>query len=322
MRGTAVVATAAVLLLAGCAAAPPVVSVTPSLEAEAALIDSQAAAVIDSTFAELSAADAAKDSDLFASRVAGNAALVRAAEYTVASNVADAPMSDLPSQMQGIYVSRSESWPRMLAAVSDPPEDDLTPVVYLWVQESVESPYRLVAWAHMIPGAVLPAMPGEINGAEPLQLGEDGVDPSPRKALEDYVEYLRGGADSELAANFAEDSYASQLFSARGALSEAASTAGGAYVDTIQTNLAATFALATSDGGALIFAPVDIASSFSVSDAKLKLSERDAPLVEGTPTDKVTYTYKDFVVLSVPPPGQDQLPAVVAAEHHLVSIKP
>jgi hypothetical protein len=322
MRRTLAVATATTLLLAGCAAAPPQATITPSLEAQASLIDTQAAAVIDSTFAELSIADAAKDTELFGTRVGGNAALVRGAEYTVAKKVADAPVADLPSEMQGVYVSRSEVWPRMLAAVSEPPADDLTPVVYLWVQESVDEPYRLVAWAHMVPGAVLPAMPGEVNGAEQLLLGEDGVDPSPRKALEDYVAYLRKGADSDIAASFADDSYAEQLFSARAVLTKAAKGTGGAYVDTIQPDLASTFALATSDGGALIFAPVDIASSFSVKDATLKLSAREAPLLQGTAKTKVTYNYRDFVVLSVPPPGQDQLPGVVAAEHHLVSIKP
>ena len=171
MRRTVIAATAAAMLLAGCASAPPVTGATPSLEAEASLIDTQAASVIDATFAELDAADAAKDADLFESRVAGDAALVREAEYTVAKKVDDASRATLPSTMQGVYVSRSDTWPRMMAAVSEPPADDLTPVVYLWVQESVQEPYQLVAWAHMIPGAVLPAMPGQVNGAEPLSLG-------------------------------------------------------------------------------------------------------------------------------------------------------
>lgn len=322
MRRTVIAATAAAVLLAGCASAPPVTGATPSLEAEASLTDTQAASVIDATFAELDAADAAMDADLLHSRVAGNAARVRGAEYTVAKKVEDADPSTLPSMMQGVYVSRSETWPRMMAAVSDPPSDDLTPVVYLWVQKSVQDPYQLVAWAHMIPGAVLPAMPGQVNGAEPLSLGEDGVDPSPRTALEDYVSYLRKGADSDLADSFADDSYSEQLFGARTALTKAAKGAGGEYVDTIQTDLGATYALATSDGGALVFAPITIASSFSVKDATLKLSSHDAPLLTGKAKSKVTYNYRDFVVLSVPPPGQDQLPGVVAAEHHLVSIKP
>ena len=315
-------AVVATVLLAGCAAAPPLVSDTPSPAAEAALIDTQAQAVIDDTFAQLALADAAGDPELFATRVVDDAALVRAAEYKVKAAVAEANISTLPSQMQGIYVSRSDTWPRVLAAVSEQPEDNLTPIVYLWVQESIEEPYVLVDWAHMVPGAVLPAMPGAVSGAESLLLGEDGVDPSPRTALEDYVEYLRQGADSELAASFVPDTYAEQLFGARAALVEAASKAAGAYVDTIQPELDNTFALSTSDGGALIFAPVQISSSFSVSDATLTLSARDVPLLEGSASSRVTYHYRDFVVLSVPPPGLDQLPTVVAAEHHLVTIKP
>lgn len=322
MKRTVIAATAIVLVLAGCASEPPVTSTTPSLAAEAALIDSQAATVIEETFAELNAADADKTKDALGERIAGDAALVRAAEYAVVTKVEDATLSELPSEMQGVYVSRSDNWPRMFAAVSEPPADELTPVVYLWVQEAVDEPYRLVAWAHMVPGAVLPAMPGQVNGAEPLSLGDDGVDPSPRTALEQYVEYLRQGADSELAASFGADSYAEQLFGARATLSKAAKGAGGAYVDTVQPDLDSTFALATSDGGALIFAPIDIASSFSVKDATLSLSARDAPLLEGSAKDKVTYNYRDFVVLSVPPPGQGELPSVVAAEHHLISIKP
>lgn len=322
MRRTVIAATATAVLLAGCASAPPVTSTTPSLAAEAALIETQAATVIDQTFAELDVADAIMDKEAFDTRIAGDAALVRGAEYAVVKKVEDASLSTLPSDMQGIYVSRSQTWPRILAAVSEPAAEELTPVVYLWVQEAVDTPYRLVAWAHMIPGAVLPAMPGQVDGAEPLALGEDGVDPSPRTALEDYVEYLRQGTDSELAGSFAADSYAEQLFGARTTLSKAAKDAGGAYVDTIQPDFASTFALATSDGGALIFAPIDVASSFSVKDATLSLSARDAPLLEGSAKDKVTYNYRDFVVLSVPPPGQGELPSVVAAEHHLVSIKP
>lgn len=312
---------ASVLALAACAGEPPVVGATPSPAAKAALIDSQAKAVIDDTFTVLSAADRKHDAALLDARFEGDALAVRAAEYAVAVAVADAPPSDLPSGMQGVYVSNAESWPRVLAAVSESPADDLTPVVYLWVQDSIQDPYTVRAWAHMIPGATLPAMAGAVDGATQLSLGEHGVDPSPLTALENYVEYLRQGAGSELAADFAPDSYATQLFAARTALAGAAASAGGAYVDTIQPDLNNTYVLSTSDGGALVFAPVQVTSSFSVSGATLKVSDRDAPLVQGSVVDKATYTYRDFVVLSVPAPGLDQLPAVVAAEHHLVTVK-
>lgn len=318
----AVAAATAVLALSACAAEPPVVSVAPSPPAKAALLESQAQAIIDDTFTVLAAADRKNDAALLDARFEGDAKAVRAAEYAVAAAVAEAPPSNLPSELQGIYVSNSESWPRVLAAVSESPTDELTPVVYLWVQDSIEDPYTLRAWAHMIPGATLPAMAGAVDGASPLPLGEKGVDPSPRAALESYVEFLRQGADSELAAQFAEDSYAQQLFAARAALASAAGAAGGAYVDTIQPDFTGTYVLSTADGGALVFAPVQISSSFSVTGATLKVSDHDAPLVQGAVVDRATYTYRDFVVLSVPSPELDQLPGVVAAEHHLVTVKP
>ncbi len=313
---------AAALSLSACAAEPPLVSATPSPAAKAALIDTQAQAIIDDTFTVLAAANKTQDSVLLAARFQGDAVAVRAAEYAVAKAVADAPASDLPSAVQGIYVSNAETWPRVLAAVSEPPSDDLTPVVYLWVQDSIQVPYTLRAWAHMIPGATLPAMAGTVDGATQLPLGEQGVDPSPRAALENYVEFLRQGAESTLAAGFAPDSYSQQLFTARTALSQAAAAAGGGYVDTVQPDLKNTYVLSTSDGGALIFAPVQISSSFSVSGATLRVSDRDAPLVQGEIVDKATYLYRDLVVLSVPAPGQKQIPAVAAAEHHLVSVTP
>ena len=313
---------AAALVLSACSAEPPTVGATPSPAAKAALIETQAQAVIDDTFTVLRAADGTQDTALLEARFEGDSVAVRAAEYAVAKAVPDSQASDLPSGVQGVYVSNTETWPRVLAAVSEPPADDLTPVVYLWVQDSVREPYTLRAWAHMIPGATLPAMAGTVDGATQLQLGEQGVDPSPRAALENYLEFLRQGPDSALAAGFAPDSYSQQLFTARAALSQAAAAAGGGYVDTIQPDLKNTYVLSTSDGGALVFAPVQISSSFSVSGATLRVSDRDAPLVQGAVVDKATYLYRDLVVLSVPAPGRNQIPAVAAAEHHLVSVKP
>lgn len=312
----------AALSLSACAAEPPSIGEIPSPAANAALIDTQAQTIIDDSFVALAAADRSRDSTLLEARFEGDAVAVRAAEYAVANAVADAPVADLPSDVQGVYVSSAETWPRVLAAVSEPPSDELTPVVYLWIQDSVKVPYTLRAWAHMIPGATLPAMAGTVDGATQLSLGEQGVDPSPRAALENYVEFLRQGVDSALAEDFASDSYSQQLFTARAALSQAAAAAGGAYVDTIQPDLKNTYVLSTSDGGALLFAPLQISSSFAVSGATLRVSDRDAPLVQGSIVDKATYLYRDFVVLSVPAPGQNQKPAAVAAEHHLVSVKP
>lgn len=321
MKRLLVIAAATSIFLAGCAAAPPVAESTPALEAQAAVLEPKAQDIIDETFAALAAADAALDPALLAPRIGDHAAQVRAAEYAV-TKATGAGLEVLPSEMQRIYVSQSETFPRAMAAVSVAPSDTLTPVVYMWVQDSIDAPYQLRGWAHMIPGATLPAMPGTVDGATQLALGDASVPGTPRAVLESYLEYLRQGATSELAAGFTPDSYATQLFAARDTLAAAAAAASGGYVDTIQPHLDGAMVLSSTDGGSLVFVPVLISSSFSVNGATLTVAANDAPLLSGAASTKVTYDYRDLVVISVPASASGALPAVVAADHHLVGLRP
>ena len=310
----------AVVVATGCTPELPAVPPAPEAQERAALVDDQARAIIEDTFAELAAADEALDPEVLDWRVGSYAKTVRAAEYKVAEAVEESAPGELPSSMQAIYVSGTETWPRVLVAVSAQPQDDLTPVVLLWVQDDVDSPYQLRNWAHMVPGATMPAMPGPTNGATQLSIGDGTIEPSPRQVLEDYLELLRQGADSPLAANFAPDTYRERLFTARGVLTDAAKDADGAYVDAIQPKIADTYVLTTADGGALIFAPVSIASTFSVKNAKVSVPAGDKALLEGTLNAKVTHHYADMVVIYVPGPGVDARPTVVAAEHNVVRV--
>jgi outer membrane murein-binding lipoprotein Lpp len=313
---------AASLLLAGCVSAPPAPGPAPQMAREAALLDQQAARVTTDTFAQIHAADAGLDVELLGDRIAGDALTVRTAQYKVASSAADNPPDVLPAEMQARYVSAATSWPRMLASVSVQPGDNLTPVVSLWLQDDIATPYSLRAWAHMIPGASMPSMPTDVTGATQLAITDQSVSPSPQAAIEQYVEFLRAGKDSELAASFAPDTYSERLFAAREVLTAAASGAGGAYSDTIEADLANTYVLSTADGGALVFAPVSVTSAFSVTNAKVSVPAADQALVEGTLNDKVTHHYRDLLVMYIPGPAAGTLPGLVAADHHLIKVTP
>lgn len=313
-------AAAAVLALTACTPEVPVVPASPVMEQQSAVLDSQAERVFAETFAELGAADAASDPDLFGERIGGDAARVRAAQYARAQADDGPAPSELPDEMQAIYVTSAEEWPRVMIGVSEEPDDESTPIVAIWVQSDVYTPYQLRGWAQMLPGATLPAMPGTSTGAAQLSLTDESVEPSPRQALDDYLDLLREGPGSDLSENFADDVYRDRLFAARETLTEAAGDADGDYVDTVQPRMEHTFSLATADGGALVFAPVTIASSFSVEDATVSVPAADRPLVDGDLDDKVTHHYRDLVVLYVPGPATDARPAVVAADHHLVRV--
>lgn len=317
---TVLAASAAAFVLTACTPDVPPVPEAPSPEYNAALLEEQYERVFADTFEELAAADAARDPELFSARIGADAVDVRTAEYLTAA-VDDGPSPTvIPDEIQAAFVSSAEEWPRILVGVTENPGESLTPVVMLWIQDDIRTPYQLRAWAPMIPGATLPQIAGAPHGTSQVSLGDESVQPSPRAALEGYLELLREGASSELEEQYAPDTYRQRLFAARATLSEAADDAGGDYIDTFQPQMARTYALKTADGGTLVFAPIEMASSFSVEDATVSVSEFDEPLLDAELDDKVTHSYKDMVVMYVPGPGVDAKPAVVAAAHQLVRV--
>lgn len=302
-----------------CVPEPPEMPEAPELAVKGALVEDQYQSVIEHTFEVIAQADEALDPDLLEERVSGMALEVRAAHY-VAAKEADADLEPLPSQMQAVYVSGAESFPRVMAAVSEQPASGQTPVVYMWVQPSPQDDYMLHGWARMIPGAAMPAMPSPLTGATQARLTQSTVEPSPRQAWEQYLELLREGSDSDLNDVFADDMYRERIFSARSALKKAADEADGDYLDTIQSRLDDTYVLLTADGGALVLAPLEIESSFSVKNARVSVTDESEALLDGNLKNKVTHHYSDFVVMYISGPGVEQRPRVVAADHFLVKV--
>ena len=238
----------------------------------------------------------------------------------VATNISE-PVKAKPvnhATMQAVYVTDSDTWPRIMVGVTDPADEDTTPVVALWRQLDVESDYQMVGWAHMIPGATLPAMPGVSVGAPMVDL--EDADLQPTEVLHGYFELLREGTDSEFLDDYETDSYREQIFANRRELRSIAKKASGNYTEKYTSDLDATYAIGTSDGGALLFAPVTVDGVFAVKDgATVTLSKLDKSLISGTVKATVRHTYRDMVVISIPADPEVK-PAVVAADHHLVAV--
>lgn len=312
---------AGALVLSGCVAdVPAPVTSAPPLTEAASLLEPQSTAVIEQTMAELAAADRALDIDLLSDRVGGDAKTIREVEYTLAEADDGPDVTAIPSTMQAVYVSGANSWPRTLVAVTEQADEDTTPVVLLWVQESIDDDYQLRGWAHMIPGATLPAMPGTLTGAEQFEITSTTFNPSPEQTITDYVTLLKEGSDSDFNETFGADSYRERLFTARDTLTEAAEDSDGEYTDEIAANLEGAYAMGTASGGVLVFVPLTVSSTFTVEDATVSIPEGDEPLLEGDLDDTVTHEYLDMVVMYIPGPGDEDLPTVVAAEHNLIKV--
>ena len=325
MRRTFAIAAAAAVAVGISACTPPVpeVSAAPSPSEAAAVVDSQVERILPETFDELAAADAAKDASLLTNRVGGDAKTIRQAEYLQEKADAKVVPDVLPTDQQAVYVSAADTWPRVLVSVTEQPAEDLTPVVMLWIQDAVDVDYQLRGWAHMIPGATLPAMPGPATGAAQLSLDDANMSPTPGAVVTNYATLLQQGTDSEFNDDFAPDTYRDQLFAARKVLTAAAKKAKGSYKDEVSLDDSGAYVLQTADGGALVFSPLTIKSTFKVKGAKVSVPAADKALLTGGKlTTQVVHTHRDFIVLYIPGPAVGSNPGVVAAEHNLVKVSP
>lgn len=314
-------ATAGALLLTGCVAdVPAPVTSAPPMGEAASLLEPQSTHVIAETLEELAKADAARDADLLNNRVGGEAKKIRAVEYILAKADKGAQPTVIPSTMQAVYVSGAPTWPRTLVAVTEQADEDSTPVVLLWVQDSIEDDYQLRGWAHMIPGATLPAMPGTLTGAEQFSVTTTAFDPSIEQVVTDYVTLLEEGASSDLEESFAPDTYREQIFNTRKGLSKTAKDSRGKYTESITSDLDDTYAMGTASGGVLVFVPLHVSSTFTVKGGTVLLSKAENPLVDGDIDDTVIHEYLDLIVMYIPGPGDDDLPTVVAGEHTLIKV--
>lgn len=313
--------TVSAVALAGCVAdVPAPVTSAPPMTESAALLEEQSTAVIEQTMEELAAADAVGDADLLTDRVGGDFKTLRAIEYMLAEQDDGPSVTEIPTGLQAVYVSGAQTWPRTLVAVTEQADEDTTPVVLVWVQDSIEDEYQLRNWAHMVPGATLPSMPSTLTGAEQFHVASDGLTPVPDQALADYATLLEDGPSSDLNEAFAEDSYREPLFAARETLTEAAEDADGEYTVSAEFDLDSTYVMGTAQGGALVFAPLEFTSTFTVEDAKVSIPEENEPLLDGELDDTVTLKYLDFIVMYLPGTEEGGLPTVVAAEHTLIEV--
>lgn len=308
-----------IVVLAGCTpAVPEPVTAASPLEA-AAVTQPQIDRIVPATFTELSAADEERDAAPFGPRVAPPARTIRLAEYRQRRAGDTSAITEIPATMQAVYVSAADDWPRIMVGVTAQPEG-ATPVVMLWVQDGVNKDYRWRYWAHMIPGATLPAMPGPSTGADQLGVGATVGGSTPETVVQDYARLLKQGAGSDLDDSFEPDTYRERLFEVREVLTETAEKGDGDYVDAVEPDLESTYVMETADGGALVLAPMSIRSTISVAGgATLELPEAFAPLIDGDVEDSAALEYLDFIVLHIPA-DPELRPAVVAADHHLVRV--
>jgi hypothetical protein len=318
-------AAAAVLaVLAGCGSQPlPQPRPAEKVEAAPVVMHSQVERVRAAVEAALAAGDKALDPEPLKARVAGPALELRQTGYTIRRKLPDqaAPPANGGELLADISPAAG-GWPRFFLTATRP-ADDAVPQLQLLTQASARDPYRLTAWAHLLPGVTLPQTSVE-QAPEALRPADaDGLKAAPADVVAGYADVLTKAKDSGSAKLFAEDPFRAQVLGEQNAEREAVSQ----YFDYGVTHAPrkdAVWAVRTEDGGALVIGVLQATRTFTskAPGAKLPLP-KDLAVLAGKEeaTQKAEVTSLEVVAFAVPPEGSDDPVTVVAGERGPLSAK-
>jgi hypothetical protein len=326
----AAAAAALALTLAGCQKAVPQAQPPPQpAEPPAVLEPSQIQRILEDLSEKVDAGQEEASSDAMAPRVAGAALTMAEAQFR--AKAAD-PELEIPFELGTVFaqeqiVTKTAGWPRSFVAATEP-EAPEAKYLYQIEQADPRGPYKLVAWARMLPSATSPmAAPGDV-GSAPVEPTAEGLTLTPLAAVEAYAA-AKDAPAGEQAALFDTapqedrdpDPARARWTTTVKALQTGVSYYSGTTTATSELVADSVFSVATADSGALVFGQVRSVFNASFTtpggeeggsvdlDQEYYLGLGAASLKA---TGSIAIEFLETVVLAVPPAGS-QLPIRVIA---------
>ncbi|MDR1392987.1 MAG: hypothetical protein LBJ62_03335 [Bifidobacteriaceae bacterium] len=302
--------------------APPPKPAYPPVIVEPGQVDR----ILKDVSAKLENAMADESVEPLADRVGGAALTMAEAQFKMK---AAAPDEEMPFALdwdiqEGSIVTTSETWPRSFVVVTQ--SEPLAPYVYQLEQADPRSPYRLVFWARMLGGAVMPATAPPEVGSAPLPPNAEDLVMTPLKALEAYA-VAKGDPTSDEAALFdtaprdGNDSDPTRVrwLALANGLAQNAATLSGTSDQRSEAVEGSVFAVATADFGALVFGQIrsTVTASFPPQDgASINLTSPKGYTGLGASSlaasKAVSLEHLQTVVLAIPPAGSTSPIRVIA----------
>ncbi|MEN9749392.1 MAG: hypothetical protein RL149_470 [Actinomycetota bacterium] len=313
-------------LLSGCSANP---AATPSPTSTAAsvpvsLLPSQVTRILKDV-AEIAAdADASNDKRILAERFAGAALAVRSTNYVLRSRSARiAPMQTIAaSPIKFNLPAATDTWPRVLMAVTDEKGDTALPQMIALQQDSPRSNYKVWFTIRLMPGAKIPDVPPATLGAIPVDAASLFLKMPPNKLPISFGDVL----------NVGQASLSAQLFDLENEFYKQVSQAQDDQATTLN-NANITFAhllgdpnvisLATSNGGALV--AVYQLDRYTIKPKKansaVSVGAQEKLLLGATGSTRgVRSVYGDMLLFYVPPIDETGKIILLGATQGLISV--
>ncbi|NAZ83097.1 hypothetical protein GTR02_14855 [Kineococcus sp. R8] len=314
---------AGAVLLAGCAAVPPVPAPATPSATPVVVEPAQAARIVTAASDALRAADTAGDPALLAQRVTGPEKDLRTAAFAVRAKGAQPAGTGAADELDPLtsMLPRQEGWPRFFLTVTDPGADEKPSLVVLR-SDSAREPYRIWGTPSLLPGVSLPAVDAPSAGVEVVAPDEDtNLVAAPQAVADRYADVLTKGGASGFAAQFADDPYRSEVTASVAAQTAALSASGGTLTQQHTVQPGSVIAVRTRDGGALVVAALRWEST-STGPAGGRSGTLDpvlAALAGRERATSATVVREEVLAFAVPPTDGGPV-RVLAAESGPVSV--
>lgn len=309
------------LSLAACTTPLP----EPQPEAVPAVVPSavtveQVEDVLADVSAVIAAADEQSTAELLDSRVTGAAREIRQVEYALRVAGDTEAVTPIPEAAQTIIAPQTDTWPRPVLVVTEPPADLQPPLLLALQQDEPRAQYRLSAWVRLFPGVEMPTTAQPQLGSPVLAPDSDALTVPPGEVIGRYVDLLTNGAASAQVPFFAEDPLRVGIAATRDAYTAVVGE-NGTLTETYQPNADAPIAIGTADGGAIVVGGFRTVTTITLSESTLNIGDQTAALLGGSSVrTNLAMTWLSTVAFVIPPAGSTEPVRMLGAEHSLVGV--
>ena len=246
-------------LAAGCSTSAPQAKPTPTATGDVIVADppvvlpAQLNRILKNVAQVAATADSAKDKTLLESRFSGPAFDMRATHYVLMSK--SNKIEQLPAisatPVTWSLPAATAVWPRTIMTVTDTPGSEL-PQMLVLQQLTPRSDYKLFYFMNLVPGAKIPSVPVAEVGAIPVASDSVYLRVSPKDIPTTYGDVIDKGSSSLSAGIYdvTGDRYYQDVSALQKTQTQKLKTATIKFRHTLGS--ASVFALATTNGGALV----------------------------------------------------------------------
>lgn len=302
---TLVLVAAGLVALTACTPELPTVQTDPAPTAPVPVLSTeQDAAVFDAIGAALASASESGDAAALAPRLTGPALTLRTVELQVAAAVGNQDgLTELPTTVQSEILPTTQTWPRTAVAVSERPDDLGTNRLFVLDQESARAQYQLWGWIRLFPSITLPTFASAAVGTEAVAPDDASLSLAPADAVARYVDVLNAREGSQFAGDFAEDPLRTAMADAFAKQTSIAADLSGTFTETYSAPEGALRSVRTADGGALVVAQIDSASTLTGEEGAIvsPTAAQRALIGDAPDSNSVSWGRTIVVGIYVPP---------------------